>query len=107
MSWENASLMKLSNDVEKYEIKVTKMCQKYSFFLTVIHSVSYLFCIIKYSGDPLPALHSQNISKMLWENALLMKLSNDVEKYEIEVTKMGQNYSFFLTVCMVTAQFAM
>jgi len=24
-----------------------------------------------------------------------MKLSNDVEKYEIEVTKMGQNYSFF------------
>ena len=35
---------------------------------------------------------------MSWENALLMKLSNDVEKYEIEVTKMGQNYSFFLTV---------
>jgi len=29
---------------------------------------------------------------MSWENALLMKLSNDVEKYEIEVTKMGQNY---------------
>ena len=27
-----------------------------------------------------------------------MKLSNDVEKYEIELTKMGQNYSFFLTV---------
>ena len=27
---------------------------------------------------------------MSWENALLMKLSNDVEKYEIEVTKMGQ-----------------
>ena len=27
-----------------------------------------------------------------------MKLSNDVERYEIEVTKMGQNYSFFLTV---------
>ena len=23
-----------------------------------------------------------------------MKLSNDVEKYEIEVTKIGQNYSF-------------
>ena len=35
---------------------------------------------------------------MSWENALLMKLSNDVEKYEIEVTKMGQNYSFFLAV---------
>ena len=34
---------------------------------------------------------------MSWENALLMKLSNDVEKYEIEVTKMGQKYSFFLT----------
>jgi len=32
---------------------------------------------------------------MSWGNALLMKLSNDVEKYEIEVTKMGQNYSFF------------
>jgi len=32
------------------------------------------------------------------ENALLMKLSNGVEKYEIEVTKMGQNYSYFLTV---------
>jgi len=28
-----------------------------------------------------------------------MKLSNGVEKYEIEVTKMGQNYSLFLTVC--------
>jgi len=27
-----------------------------------------------------------------------MKLSNDMEKYEIEVTKMDQNYSFFLTV---------
>ena len=33
---------------------------------------------------------------MSWEKALLMKLSNDVEKYEIEVTKMGENYSFFL-----------
>jgi len=33
---------------------------------------------------------------MPWENALLMKLSNDVEKHEIEVTKMGENYSFFL-----------
>ena len=32
------------------------------------------------------------------EHALLVKLSNDVEKYEIKVTKMGQNYSFFLTV---------
>jgi len=38
---------------------------------------------------------------MSWENALLMKLSNDVEKYEIKVTKMGQNYSFFLTVYIV------
>ena len=27
-----------------------------------------------------------------------MKLSNDVEKYETEVNKMGQNYYFFLTV---------
>ena len=27
-----------------------------------------------------------------------MKLSNEVEKYEIEVTKMGQNYSFLLKV---------
>jgi len=35
---------------------------------------------------------------MSWENALLMKLSNGVEMYEIEVAKMGQNYSFFLTV---------
>jgi len=32
---------------------------------------------------------------MPWENALLMKLSNDVGKYEIVVIKMGQNYSFF------------
>jgi len=30
------------------------------------------------------------------ENALLMKLSNDVEIYEIEVTKMGQTTHFFL-----------
>jgi len=35
---------------------------------------------------------------MSWENTLVMKLSNDVEKYEIEVTKMGLNYSLFLTV---------
>jgi len=27
-----------------------------------------------------------------------MELSNDVEKYETEITKMDQNYSFFLTV---------
>jgi len=27
-----------------------------------------------------------------------MKLSNGVEMYETEVTKMGQKYSFFLTV---------
>ena len=26
---------------------------------------------------------------MSWENALTMKISNDVEKYEIEITKMG------------------
>jgi len=32
---------------------------------------------------------------MSWKNALLMKLSNDVEKYEIEVTKWVK---FFLTV---------
>ena len=31
-----------------------------------------------------------------------MKLSSDVEKYEVEVTKMGQNYSFILTVYGVT-----
>jgi len=32
-----------------------------------------------------------------------MKLSNDVEKYEIEATKMGQNYSFFsYSVLLVT-----
>jgi len=35
---------------------------------------------------------------MSWVNALL---SNDVEKYEIEVTKMGQKYSFFLTVYLI------
>ena len=35
---------------------------------------------------------------MSWENALLIKLSNGVEKYEIEVTKMGQNYSHFFLV---------
>ena len=35
---------------------------------------------------------------------MLMKLSNDVEKYEIEVTKMGQNYSFFLQ-CNIREEF--
>jgi len=39
---------------------------------------------------------------MSWENALLMKLSNDVEKYEIEVTKMGQNYSLYLKYLYTT-----
>ena len=33
-----------------------------------------------------------------------MKLSNDVEKYEIAVTKMGQNHSFFLTVLETVGQ---
>jgi len=33
---------------------------------------------------------------MSLENALLMKLSNDVEKYEIEVTKMVKSTHFFL-----------
>jgi len=35
-----------------------------------------------------------------------MKLSNDVEKYEIDVTKTGQNYSFFLTVVLGLVWFA-
>ena len=30
-----------------------------------------------------------------------MKFSNEVEKYETEVTKMGQNNSLFLTVIML------
>ena len=30
------------------------------------------------------------------ENVFLMKLSNDMEKHEIEVTKIGKNYSIFL-----------
>jgi len=30
---------------------------------------------------------------MSWENALLMSNDVHVEKYEIEVTKIGQNYS--------------
>jgi len=34
---------------------------------------------------------------MSWENALLMKLSNDVEKYEIEVT-IGSKLLIFLIV---------
>ena len=33
---------------------------------------------------------------MSWENALLTEFSNDVEKYEIEVTKMDQNNPHFL-----------
>jgi len=33
-----------------------------------------------------------------------MKLFTDVEKYEIEVTKMGRNYSFFLTVIISKVQ---
>ena len=38
-------------------------------------------------------------------DALLMKLSNDVEKYEIEVTKMGQKYIFSYSVLyLYTAQ---
>ena len=32
---------------------------------------------------------------------LLMKLSNGVEKYEIEVTKIGQKYLFFLQCSLV------
>ena len=37
-----------------------------------------------------------------------MKLSNDVEKYEIEVTKMGQNYCLiFLLQCACLLSFQM
>ena len=35
---------------------------------------------------------------MKWEKVLLIKFSNDVEKYEIEVSKIGQNNPLFLTV---------
>jgi len=30
-----------------------------------------------------------------------MKQSNDVEKYELEITKMGQNYSLFFLQCKI------
>jgi len=36
------------------------------------------------------------------ENALLMKLSNDVEVYEIEVTKMGQNYCLVIITYLLS-----
>ena len=39
------------------------------FWLNLVTSVSYLFCIIKYSGDPLPDLH---ISKYLIQSTALM-----------------------------------
>jgi len=35
---------------------------------------------------------------MSWENGLLMEFSNDVETYEIEVTKVSKNNPLFLTV---------
>ena len=34
-------------------------------------------------------------------NALLMKFSNDVENYEIEVTKIGHNNPIILTVTVL------
>ena len=42
---------KLSNKTEPLQ-------KKGLFSLNLVTSVSYLFCIIKYSGNPLPALHS-------------------------------------------------
>jgi len=46
-------------------------CKKGLFWLNLVTSVSYLFYIIKYSGDTLPALHSRfsrtlvNVMRML------------------------------------------
>ena len=79
------------------------MKKKRLFRLNLVTSVSHLICIIKCSGVPLPALHSNSdyisikLIKTSWENALLMIFFNGVEKYEIEVTKMDQNY--FLLQC--------
>jgi len=38
---------------------------------------------------------------MSWENALLMEFSNDVEEYEIEVTKWVKTAHFFTVICIV------
>jgi len=61
----------------------------------LVTSVSYLFCIIKYSGVPLPALRSKQWLESSG-NALLMKFSK--QKNEIEVTKIGQYNPLFHTV---------
>ena len=59
-------------------------------------AVSHLFCIIKYSGVPLPALHSKFSRTLV--NIMGECLPNEIvqwcgKRYEIEVTKLGQIYS--------------
>jgi len=49
---------------EKITVKTWQSCTYHCkkeglFWLNLVTSVSYLLCIIKYSGDPLPALHSK------------------------------------------------
>jgi len=41
---------------------------------------------------------------MSWENALLIEFSNDVEKYEIEVTKIKSKQPTFFTVYILLEQ---
>ena len=63
----------------------------------------YFFCIIKYSGVPLPALHSKFSRTLV--NIMGECFANEIvqwwgKRYEIEVTRMGmgQNYPLFLMV---------
>ena len=81
-----------------------KLAKQSLYCLVLTQLVSYLFCIIKYSGVPLMLLTVLRFSRTLVNvmgNALLMKFSNDVENYEIEVTKIGQNNPIILTVTVL------
>ena len=81
-------------------------------WFNLVTSVSYFFCIIKYSGVPLPALHSKviRVSRSL-ENIMGECFANEIVQwcgkgYEIEVTKMAFlqcNNNYFITLFYVTA----
>ena len=69
--------------------------------LTEYGYLSFLLsaCIVKHSGDPLPAFDSKQIKKLIWLSRTLVNVmgeyfANEIvqscgKRYETEVTKMG------------------
>ena len=89
-----------SMKVPREPILITEMKAK-SFFRTLCRMITTT-CLYVAAFSSITALiyqppHPWGASNSP-DNALLMKFSNDMKKYEVEVTKMGQNNPLFLTM---------